>query len=66
MRKHDTPMSTVGGRPTKVLHTLNSSTDVLVQCRLADGEDVHIPLSTLFALFDKDGLADRVERTGHE
>jgi hypothetical protein len=49
-------MTVIHTRPTKVLPALNGMGmgDVYVQCRLADGEDVHVPLRAIFELFAKE------------
>jgi hypothetical protein len=47
-------MATVATRPTKVQHKLPAMGDTLVQCRLANGEDVYIPLKEIYLLFEKE------------
>lgn len=47
-------MSTIGNRPALVLHQLTSVHGVSIQCRLADGADVWVPLSELFRLFSEE------------
>jgi hypothetical protein len=47
-------MTTVGGRPTKVLTTLSSSGEILISCRLTTGEDVYVPLNAIFGLMVKE------------
>lgn len=54
-------MTTIAGRPTKVLDTPQS--DILVACRTSDGEDVYVPFSALFELFSKD-IAQRMRVQG--
>ena len=44
-------MTVIANRPVKVVRNLTSSEGVLVQCRLFNGEDVHVPLHALFSLF---------------
>jgi hypothetical protein len=44
-------MTTIGGRPAKVLPQLASLHGVSVWCRLADGTDVWVPLSEICRLF---------------
>jgi hypothetical protein len=44
-------MTTIAGRPAKVLTELTSIHGVSVQCRLADGTDVWVPMSEMFRLF---------------
>lgn len=44
-------MTVIANRPVKVVRHLTSSEGVLVACRLASGEDVHVPLHALFSLF---------------
>jgi hypothetical protein len=54
-RTYEKPvMTTVNNRPTPVLHKLNAIDDALVQCRLASGEDVYVPLKEIYALFEKE------------
>jgi len=49
-------MTTIAGRPTLVQSYLPNANGVYVQCRLANGQDVFIPLNEIFAAgltFDK-------------
>ncbi len=60
MPEEDTPeLTVIAHRPVKVLHRLKSSGGVLVQCRLASGEDTFVPLAELMRLFYED-MAARV------
>jgi hypothetical protein len=55
LKENEKPvMTTSAGRPIKVLNT--PSEDIFVQCRTAQGEDVHVPLKALVALIEK-GIA---------
>jgi hypothetical protein len=45
-------MTTMAGRPIKILHTPDAS--ILVACRTAAGEDVHVPLMALLARMEQD------------
>jgi hypothetical protein len=47
-------MTTVAGRPTKVRAHLTTLQGSYVQCRLATGEDVHVPLVALYELFKRE------------
>lgn len=47
-------MITLGGRPTNVLSTPPSITNVYVAVRLDTGEDGYVLLSELFALLEKE------------
>lgn len=68
MQGHTTPihphtpgvpeMTTIHKRPTKLVAHLLGSEDVYVQCRVG-GEDVHVPLSDIFRLFEAE-LAAKV------
>jgi hypothetical protein len=53
-------MTTVAGRPTKVRSHLTTLTGAFVMCRLATGEDVHVPLVALYELF-KQQLIEEVK-----
>jgi len=44
-------MTVIAGRPTKLLPQLQSIHGVSVSCRLADGQDVHVPMSEVYRLF---------------
>jgi hypothetical protein len=48
-------ITTMAGRPIKILYA--PSGDILVACRTAAGEDVHVPFSALFSLFEQDMAA---------
>lgn len=54
-------MTTLSGRPIKVLYMPDS--DILVACRTAAGEDCHVPLSALFARFERD-MANKIRAVG--
>lgn len=41
-------MTTLAGRPIKIVY--QPSADILVACRTAEGDDVHVPLAALAAL----------------
>lgn len=52
MHPDDKPeMTVISNRPVKLIGKLTSSEGVLIPVRLASGEDVHVPLHQLFALF---------------
>lgn len=48
-------MTVMASRPIKVLYQPDG--DILVACRTAQGEDVHVPLSALFERFERDMTA---------
>lgn len=61
--KDQVPMTAVSGRPIKVLNSPNE--DIFVQCRTAQGEDVHVPLKALVALIEKSLAKDIRSQIGH-
>jgi hypothetical protein len=59
MNPHDPEklqMTTIGSRPANVVRTLSTIDGVYVQCRLPSGEDAHVPLRAVYALFEKELL----------
>ncbi len=44
----------IHSKPTTVLHKLDSTNGVYVQCRLLDGKDVYVPLMVICELFKKE------------
>lgn len=54
-------MTTLAGRPIKLLHAPGS--DILVACRTAEGEDVHVPLTALMARIEQD-IVDKLRAGG--
>jgi hypothetical protein len=49
-------MTTIGSRPANVVRTLSTIDGVYIQCRLPSGEDAHVPLRAVYALFEKELL----------
>jgi hypothetical protein len=47
-------MTTIAGRPAKVVSRLKSIDGVHVQCRLADGTDAFVLLSEIFRQFEQE------------
>jgi len=61
--KQQATMTTLEGRPTPVLRKLQGIDGVYVQCRLASGEDVYVPLREIYALFARE-LTQEVRMQG--
>lgn len=54
-------MTTMGGRPVKVLYA--PSGDILISCRTANGEDCYVPSSAILEMFATE-IVKRVKAQG--
>jgi hypothetical protein len=52
--KQQATMTTLEGKPTPVLRKLSGIDGVYVQCRIASGEDVYVPLREVCEMFVKE------------